>query len=236
MGAEPRAALGERRQGRPARARHRLRHACSSPAVASAPASRSRASSSACSSSSTPSSPATPPSAATSTRSAATGCAAELSGVKLRRVNFFVMMNMSVLAALAGMIFVAPLGGLRPAGRHRLGARRDRRRLHRRRGGLRRHRHRHRLHRRWSRHGRAQQRPAAASASAPTWCRSSRASSCSLAVGVDVYNKSQGRPSILGLLHVATGSRPASGRAAAGAPRRRTPSTAVQRTSPVAAG
>jgi putative multiple sugar transport system permease protein len=33
--------------------------------------------------------------------------AAELSGVKLRQVNFFVMMNMSVLAALAGMIFVA---------------------------------------------------------------------------------------------------------------------------------
>jgi putative multiple sugar transport system permease protein len=33
--------------------------------------------------------------------------AAELSGVKLRHVNFFVMMNMSVLAALAGMIFVA---------------------------------------------------------------------------------------------------------------------------------
>ncbi|GIJ48426.1 ABC transporter permease [Virgisporangium aliadipatigenens] len=33
--------------------------------------------------------------------------AAELSGVKLRRVNFFVMMNMSILASLAGMIFVA---------------------------------------------------------------------------------------------------------------------------------
>jgi putative multiple sugar transport system permease protein len=33
--------------------------------------------------------------------------AAELSGVKLRRVNFLVMMNMAVLAALAGMIFVA---------------------------------------------------------------------------------------------------------------------------------
>ncbi|MFE9636909.1 multiple monosaccharide ABC transporter permease [Streptomyces sp. NPDC006463] len=33
--------------------------------------------------------------------------AAELSGVKLKRVNFVVMMNMSVLAALAGMIFVA---------------------------------------------------------------------------------------------------------------------------------
>ncbi|MFI0924100.1 multiple monosaccharide ABC transporter permease [Streptomyces sp. NPDC021012] len=33
--------------------------------------------------------------------------AAELSGVKLRRVNFLVMTNMSVLAALAGMIFVA---------------------------------------------------------------------------------------------------------------------------------
>ncbi|MEV4199873.1 multiple monosaccharide ABC transporter permease [Micromonospora globbae] len=33
--------------------------------------------------------------------------AAELSGVKLKRVNFYVMMNMSILAALAGMIFVA---------------------------------------------------------------------------------------------------------------------------------
>jgi putative multiple sugar transport system permease protein len=33
--------------------------------------------------------------------------AAELSGVKLQRVNFLVMMNMAVLAALAGMIFVA---------------------------------------------------------------------------------------------------------------------------------
>ncbi|MCI0156793.1 sugar ABC transporter permease [Leifsonia shinshuensis] len=33
--------------------------------------------------------------------------AAELSGVKIKRVNFFVMMNMSVLAALAGMIAVA---------------------------------------------------------------------------------------------------------------------------------
>ncbi|MGK5741170.1 multiple monosaccharide ABC transporter permease [Micromonospora sp. URMC 103] len=33
--------------------------------------------------------------------------AAELSGVKLKRVNFYVMLNMSVLAALAGMIFVA---------------------------------------------------------------------------------------------------------------------------------
>jgi putative multiple sugar transport system permease protein len=33
--------------------------------------------------------------------------AAELSGIKLRRVNFLVMMNMSILAALAGMIFAA---------------------------------------------------------------------------------------------------------------------------------
>jgi putative multiple sugar transport system permease protein len=33
--------------------------------------------------------------------------AAELSGVKLRRVNFLVIMNMSILASLAGMIFVA---------------------------------------------------------------------------------------------------------------------------------
>jgi putative multiple sugar transport system permease protein len=33
--------------------------------------------------------------------------AAELSGVNIRRVNFFVMMNMSVLAAIAGMLAVA---------------------------------------------------------------------------------------------------------------------------------
>ncbi len=33
--------------------------------------------------------------------------AAELSGVKIKRVNFFVMFNMSVLAAVAGMIFIA---------------------------------------------------------------------------------------------------------------------------------
>jgi putative multiple sugar transport system permease protein len=33
--------------------------------------------------------------------------AASLSGVNIKRVNFFVMMNMSILAALAGMIFVA---------------------------------------------------------------------------------------------------------------------------------
>ncbi|EWT00338.1 sugar ABC transporter permease [Intrasporangium oryzae NRRL B-24470] len=33
--------------------------------------------------------------------------AAELSGVKSKKINFLVMMNMSVLAALAGMIFVA---------------------------------------------------------------------------------------------------------------------------------
>jgi putative multiple sugar transport system permease protein len=33
--------------------------------------------------------------------------AAELSGVKIKRINFFVMMNMSVLAALAGMVAVA---------------------------------------------------------------------------------------------------------------------------------
>ncbi|MEV8511891.1 multiple monosaccharide ABC transporter permease [Dactylosporangium sp. NPDC051484] len=40
--------------------------------------------------------------------------AAELSGVKLRRVNFLVMMNMSILAALAGMIFVARSGASGP--------------------------------------------------------------------------------------------------------------------------
>jgi putative multiple sugar transport system permease protein len=40
--------------------------------------------------------------------------AAALSGVKDRRVDFFVMMNMSVLAALAGMIFVARSGASGP--------------------------------------------------------------------------------------------------------------------------
>jgi len=40
--------------------------------------------------------------------------AAELSGVKARRINFFVMMNMSVLASLAGMIYVARAGASGP--------------------------------------------------------------------------------------------------------------------------
>jgi putative multiple sugar transport system permease protein len=40
--------------------------------------------------------------------------AAELSGVKLRKINFLVMMNMSMLAALAGMIFVARSGASGP--------------------------------------------------------------------------------------------------------------------------
>ena len=40
--------------------------------------------------------------------------AAELSGVRSKRVNFLVMMNMSVLAALAGMMFVARSGASGP--------------------------------------------------------------------------------------------------------------------------
>lgn len=40
--------------------------------------------------------------------------AAELSGVKSRRINFLVMANMSVLAALAGMMFVARSGASGP--------------------------------------------------------------------------------------------------------------------------
>ena len=40
--------------------------------------------------------------------------AAELSGVKAKRINFFVMMNMSVLAAVAGMIYVARAGASGP--------------------------------------------------------------------------------------------------------------------------
>jgi putative multiple sugar transport system permease protein len=40
--------------------------------------------------------------------------AAELSGVKIKRVNFFVIANMSVLAAIAGMIGVARAGASGP--------------------------------------------------------------------------------------------------------------------------
>ena len=40
--------------------------------------------------------------------------AAELSGVKIKRINFFVMMNMSVLASIAGMIGVARAGASGP--------------------------------------------------------------------------------------------------------------------------
>lgn len=41
--------------------------------------------------------------------------AAVLSGVSTRKVNFFVMMNMSVLAAIAGMVFVGYAGASGPA-------------------------------------------------------------------------------------------------------------------------
>jgi putative multiple sugar transport system permease protein len=40
--------------------------------------------------------------------------AAELSGVKIRRINFFVMMNMSILASVAGMVGVARAGASGP--------------------------------------------------------------------------------------------------------------------------
>lgn len=40
--------------------------------------------------------------------------AAELSGVKIKRINFFIMMNMSILASVAGMIGVARAGGSGP--------------------------------------------------------------------------------------------------------------------------
>ncbi|MCU1414624.1 MAG: araH [Microbacteriaceae bacterium] len=40
--------------------------------------------------------------------------AAELSGVRIKRVNFFVMMNMSVLASIAGMVGVARAGASGP--------------------------------------------------------------------------------------------------------------------------
>ncbi|WP_354568058.1 multiple monosaccharide ABC transporter permease [Glaciihabitans sp. UYNi722] len=41
--------------------------------------------------------------------------AAELSGVKIKRINFLVMMNMSIIAAIAGMIGVARAGASGPA-------------------------------------------------------------------------------------------------------------------------
>jgi putative multiple sugar transport system permease protein len=40
--------------------------------------------------------------------------AAELSGVKIKRINFFVMMNMSILASVAGMLGVARAGASGP--------------------------------------------------------------------------------------------------------------------------
>jgi putative multiple sugar transport system permease protein len=40
--------------------------------------------------------------------------AAELSGVKIRRVNFFVIMNMSIIASIAGMMWVARAGASGP--------------------------------------------------------------------------------------------------------------------------
>ena len=88
--------------------------------------------------------------------------AAELSGVRSKNVNFLVMMNMSILSALAGMMFVARVERLRPLRRGRVGAGRHRRRVHRRCRRHRRCRHRRRLGRRRPRHGGAQQRPAAA--------------------------------------------------------------------------
>jgi putative multiple sugar transport system permease protein len=87
--------------------------------------------------------------------------AAELSGVQSKKVNFLVMMNMAILAGLAGMIFVGrstasgPFDGvgweLDAIAAVFIGGR----------SGDRRCGHRDRLDRRWPRHGRAEQRPAA---------------------------------------------------------------------------
>ena len=92
-----------------------------------------------------------------------------------------------------------PLDRLRPAGRRRLGARRHRGRLHRWRGRLRRCRHRRRLDRRWPRHGRAQQRPAAQGIGADA-TQIIKGLVLLVAVAFDVYNKSQGRFSLIGML------------------------------------
>ena len=84
--------------------------------------------------------------------------AAALSGVNVPRVNFLVMANMSMLAAVAGMVYLARAGAAGPAGRRGLGARRDRRRVHRRSGRHRRCRDRGRVDGRWPGHGLPQQR------------------------------------------------------------------------------
>ncbi len=87
--------------------------------------------------------------------------AAELSGVRSKQVNFLVMMNMAILAALAGHDVRREVQRLRSVRRSRLGARRHRRGLHR---WRRRHRWRgdgHRLDHRRSGDGRAEQRSAA---------------------------------------------------------------------------
>ena len=74
--------------------------------------------------------------------------AATLSGVKVRKVNFWIFVNMGFLAGVAGRHLLLAVQR-RPArrGQH-VRARRDRGRVHRRRGGHRRRRHRRRA--RWS--------------------------------------------------------------------------------------
>ena len=59
--------------------------------------------------------------------------AAQLSGVKVKRVNFWIFVNMGVLAAVAGVVYSSRSNGAQPRRRQHVRARRDRRLLHRRR-------------------------------------------------------------------------------------------------------
>ena len=84
--------------------------------------------------------------------------AAELSGIKVKAVTFWVFVNMGVLAALAGIVFAARLNLANPTNGAVVRTRRHCRRIHRRRRGDRWGRQGHRRHRRRPHRWRAEQR------------------------------------------------------------------------------
>lgn len=84
--------------------------------------------------------------------------AATLSGVKVKSVTFWIFVNMGVLAALAGIIFMRPVEPGGPDGGRQLRAGRDRGGVHRRRGGAGRRRQGGRRDHRRPDHGGHQQR------------------------------------------------------------------------------
>ena len=78
--------------------------------------------------------------------------AAQLSGVKVRVVNFWIFVNMGFLAAVAGVIYSSRSNGAQPAAGNMFELDAIAAVLHRWRGGHRRRRHGRRRHGRWSAH------------------------------------------------------------------------------------